>query len=418
MRRATRAAAALGGAAVAVALLLEGLATVLLAVRAEPPHSAAEIRARLLGGVGPAGGLDVELARGTLHPYLGWTLAPGEPGVNRFGFLGPDALPRRAPDTLNVCLLGGSVAERLVRFAGERLVAELSRAPVVAGRRVVIHSLATGGYKQPQSLYALSWFLLLGAEYDVVVNLDGFNEVVLPALENVPHDVPPLYPTNWQVLSMGRLPVDAALAVAALVEIDAKRERLRSLFSPPPLSWSRFGLALWDALDRRLVNRRVRRTAELADLAAEAEAVTGKRRTSPEQPERLAAELADAWAEASLQMDALARTHGARYLHLLQPNQYVAGSKVLTDEEQRIAVREKPYRLREAAERGYPHLVAEGRALRERGLRFVDLTRIFADERRSVYADTCCHLNPLGNDLLAERVAREIAGALAGDGSG
>jgi hypothetical protein len=43
-----------------------------------------------------------------------------------------------------------------------------------------------GGYKQPQQLMALNWFMALGGEFDIVINLDGFNDVALPALENVP----------------------------------------------------------------------------------------------------------------------------------------------------------------------------------------------------------------------------------------
>jgi len=56
-------------------------------------------------------------------------------------------------------------------------------------------------------------------------------------------------------------------------------------------------------------------------------------------------------------------------------------------------------------------LSRRGAILRDNGINFVDLTDIFADESRTVYSDICCHVNELGADLIAERVAREILAA-------
>ena len=42
-----------------------------------------------------------------------------------------------------------------------------------------ICNFGSGGYKQPQQLAALSEALLLGVPLDVVVNIDGYNEVAL-----------------------------------------------------------------------------------------------------------------------------------------------------------------------------------------------------------------------------------------------
>lgn len=55
---------------------------------------------------------------------------------------------------------------------------------------------------------------------------------------------------------------------------------------------------------------------------------------------------------------------------------------------------------------GYRFLRAEGRALRESGVAFYDLTGIFRDRHETVYADDCCHLNGLGNRILSAHLAR------------
>jgi hypothetical protein len=56
-----------------------------------------------------------------------------------------------------------------------------------------------------------------------------------------------------------------------------------------------------------------------------------------------------------------------------------------------------------------------GRELRRSGLNFVDLVDVFSRVDESVYIDSCCHVNELGIELVAERIVESIA---AGDGSG
>ena len=42
-------------------------------------------------------------------------------------------------------------------------------------------------------------------------------------------------------------------------------------------------------------------------------------------------------------------------------------------------------------------------------MNFADLTQIFADRRESLYIDTCCHFNRLGNEVMGQYIARVIA---------
>ena len=46
--------------------------------------------------------------------------------------------------------------------------------------------------------------------------------------------------------------------------------------------------------------------------------------------------------------------------------------------------------------------------MRSKGVRFVDLTGLYTDVTDSVYADDCCHLTQLGNDLLAAAIAEAV----------
>jgi hypothetical protein len=123
--------------------------------------------------------------------------------------------------------------------------------------------------------------------------------------------------------------------------------------------------------------------------------------------------MADVWFRSSLQMYELSRRSGALYVHFLQPNQYVSGSKVLTADELRSAYKpESPYGSN-AAE-GYPMLISAGARFAEAGVPYEDLTQMFVNDRRTLYVDDCCHLGPEGTDALASHIASRVAAALRG----
>ena len=121
--------------------------------------------------------------------------------------------------------------------------------------------------------------------------------------------------------------------------------------------------------------------------------------------------MTEVWFRSSVQMNQLTRGSGALYLHFLQPNQYVSGSKVLTADELRSAYKpESPYGSN-AAE-GYPMLIAAGARFAEAGVRYEDLTRIFVNAGHTLYVDDCCHFGPEGTNALAAHIASRVAAAL------
>ena len=116
---------------------------------------------------------------------------------------------------------------------------------------------------------------------------------------------------------------------------------------------------------------------------------------------------------------AICSRRGLPYLHLLQPNQYVTGSKPFGDAERAVAI-DPAHPWAGFAREGYPLLRARGAALAEEGIAFYDLTQIYRDVADPIYRDTCCHVNGRGNRVLARRLAeildQEIGPALRGDG--
>ena len=145
----------------------------------------------------------------------------------------------------------------------------------------------------------------------------------------------------------------------------------------------------------------VRRT-EIADAALRVVATRGIAALST----RVLAEAVGVWERASLQMHQACRARGVPYLHPLQPNQYVPGSKPLDAQERANAYREGG--LQQNVAWGYPLLFDAIPRIEAGGIEFHDLTRIFVDRQEPIYVDVCCHYNRAGNVVLARSIVEQL----------
>jgi hypothetical protein len=107
-------------------------------------------------------------------------------------------------------------------------------------------------------------------------------------------------------------------------------------------------------------------------------------------------------------MDQVCRANGIAYYHFLQPNQHLPGTKRIGQEESRRALWGAHRLYRSAVRRGYPRLIAEGKELARSGVRFHDLTTIFADHPEPLYIDNCCHVSPEGYRIIAKAIGKTI----------
>lgn len=351
-----------------------------------------------------------------LHPYLGFVLDPDvDPSASRYGFTGHDtpfAAPR--PGRIVVAVLGGSFAHGMVVEARDALTAAIRRAPGRAGAEVVVENLALGGYKQPQQLLALGYFLALDAHFDAVVSLDGFNEVALVPAE-YGGMVFPFYPRGWPARVGNLVDEETLRLVGRLDALDGRMRTWARLFSHAPLRWSVAANVVWRYRQEALAAERLHAAAALEAHATSCRNELGYVATGPPFPQSDTAAveraLVDVWARSSEEMHALCAARGISYLHFLQPNQYVAGSKPMGRAERRTAVSDhQPYRR--GVELGYPLLVARGRALHASGIDFYDLTRVFAHHPEPLYVDDCCHVSAAGYRLVADAIGTAVGRAL------
>jgi len=356
-----------------------------------------------------ATGTDEYLGDHILHPYLGFVSIPQQ-NYNEFCFPGTNPVTKKADDRVHLVIMGGSVAKDIYSLTGERIINNLKKSDMFNGKQFDITVFALGGFKQPQQLMALNYFMALGAEYDIVINIDGFNEIVLPWSDNLPYHIFPSYPRHWNIYSRKKLDSKVILLMGKQSFIKNKIDEAKRFLASSILRNSNFILFLWKVTEFKS-NRDLLATEDLLRKSietSESDYQSTGIYTTVSDTLTFMKEQAEFWARSSQQIAIIARSAGFEYFHFLQPNQYVEGSKTLTRKELEIAYESNEFSYKDAVRMGYPMLRESGKLLKTKGTNFTDLTDLFINEKRTVYNDKCCHLNQLGYDIIADKICSTI----------
>ena len=252
-----------------------------------------------------------------MHPYTGYVLhpdllrvtaVPPAGSVGRYGFADlhqPAAGP--SAERLDVAVFGGSVAGQIGLIGGDALGDALARVPELAGRRIVVHALGIGGYKQPQQLFALTYLLFQGVHFDVVVNFDGYNEVALPPVNNVPKGVAAAYPKNWYFRVQSVLEPQIQVVQGKVAYLRARRVAWAQRFQGSWLEASALANLVWQWRDSRFSWRLLQEQVALHHYRPEDDldyTVTGPVRAYADDDE-MYRDLARIWESSSRQMHRL-----------------------------------------------------------------------------------------------------------------
>jgi hypothetical protein len=348
-------------------------------------------------------------AERSLHPYVGWEIADG------YRILADEYRWMRSQDSagaFTVLVLGGSVADIFDQdqYGIGPLRRLLKSDPKLADREIHFLRFGRGGFKQPQQVNYLVFLLSLGFRIDVVVEIDGFNEVAL-GNNNLHEGSHPAYPSasHWaQLASWG---TSDRVALDKVAEI---RETQRAIES-----WCRY-FTRWH-LDRscivcKLALRRMHALRTELEREFRAYAKYLGERPSPTsslglqggEEAAVEASVLD-WAECSRTASDLCRARGILYLQFLQPTLHDKGSKTLTKRE--IDQGGMLETWRRGVELGYPLMRAKGPELKKLGVDFIDLSLIFKDRTDDIYFDAC-HFATEGNEILARHIAQELLARL------
>ena len=335
--------------------------------------------------------------------------------TNNFGFATPHDFPytKKSAREFVVGVFGGSVAVWFCQLGMPRLTALLAQRPFFRDRTIVPLCFSHEGYKQPQQAVLLTYFLSIGQQFDLVLNVDGFNEVALSRL-NQERGFDLSMPSAMHLEGLrtlidgGTMTADKLRSLSAIEDDGRRLDRTAARLNGARLA------AEYVVLERYYRRIEARYQAEQARFAAlpPAAARNSALHVTPPlgrgEPARFFEDVAGMWVRTSaLMQDALTR-QGAAYVHVLQPNQY-ATARRFGDAEAKVALNPaSPFKP--GAEQGYPALVAAVRALPPGPGRpnIFDATRVFDAEQAAVYVDDCCHYTKKGNELLADFVAQAI----------
>jgi hypothetical protein len=334
------------------------------------------------------------------HPFFGFTTNPQRTAPEFRGLLvggnyenelryrillGDDPRP---VDTFTIGVFGASVAEAFVdhirnddTFA-ERLKAEI---PALRDKTIVIRPMAIGSSRQPAQLAIATQYMEL---LDLTINLDGFSEVSV-----VQH---PKYPVEFPMFSDVFYSGDDPSSYLRLRAGEEVCLRLSNLPQSMPLvASSNFYYLLWHSVSKRL-------NASLYARAPVTDEASSKDPFSVAQQREIYAAYYRKYTRAQHQV---LSANGVRAYFFLQPNQWVPDTKPFSTEEKALLTN---YPAGQEIGMRYGLLREEIRQLHDEGVRAFDLTGVFAEESRTVYIDACCHVNELGNELLANRIADDI----------
>ena len=364
--------------------------------------------------------------RVVLHPYFGYgfklnaNMAARLPHVtfNNHGFLQSADYVRRnpaccdypsvrsEPNEVIVGVFGGSVAASLAVRMQETptFTKALNAIPRFTNKPIRILSFALGGHKQPQQLMILTYYLSLGQPLDMIINVDGYNEIA-----TAPGNVDAGTDSNFPGLYMWRRLVDY---------LDRQANQAHN----PEGVLANYHLIMTQRWARHAGSCRTATCYSLARLVQfwhqnNSIDVASTTQASPAAPSFFQVDppaattqnrydfAADRWGTASEVMQQLSRARNMLYLHVLQPNQWFR--------------RKSPYSPRRADELaayfnrivplGYAAFVAKGARLRESGVNFLDASAVLDDEPSSIYSDDVGHYVPKGYDILWLAVVQALA---------
>ncbi|MCE9594182.1 MAG: hypothetical protein K8S98_08310 [Planctomycetes bacterium] len=274
----------------------------------------------------------------------------------------------------DVVVFGGAAAADFATNRVGPLTEALRADPRYAARPIRVWNQARAGFKQPQQANALAYLLDAGVEPDLVLVIDGVEDLTI-ALRNGRAGTHPVYPSTESWGSRLGRPLNDPARLQAVLAARQSEQRMRS--------WARTSLSLGlahsaclgtfvvDELERRLaeVNAAQRHVDDVGTRELDDRAAVGPRHAGDDIA--IVRTATRAWFEGALSMWAMCRERGIAYVHVLETAPHDADVALAQGE------RSLAGGLRELEKRGVP--IVDARAA-------LEASKTAADEPRDLGA--------------------------------
>ena len=331
------------------------------------------------------------------HPFFGFNhiyLKPAEDKISLdeqlYSYVPNDITEK----DIKILILGGSVAEDFSinndgsKFKIDKL--EVNSENIFQKvlndkfdtNRFKVYNASIGGGKQPQQLFKLYYLYLINEKFDVVINIDGFNEVALSFSENIQIENNIIYPRNYSRL------ISTFNSDLSCVTKSNKYTKGYNLI-PLVEIYKLFQIRKCHIKSEGSPTEKNSRFSKMSNFVKLEDDIYFN------YIEKL-------WLNSSNEIDQFSKIKDFNYIHIIQPNQYLKGSKIISNEELDFLKYEK---YGKPISKYYKDIKVEDLNVKYK----LDLRYIFRDNDMTLYRDYCCHLNNRGIFLMASEIVDQFS---------
>jgi hypothetical protein len=328
--------------------------------------------------------------------------------INNYGFISDTNYPYEPKNgELIVGVFGGSVANFFTMLSSKEFESNLKN---LLNKNVRVLNFSLGASKQPQQAAILNYFTSIGQKFDYVISIDGVNELSVPP-RNLPSNISGNYPFTGVIgnFSVGAN-INPGLAIYAIQQNDfqSKVKKLSDFYST--IKWLNSNTVefLTVIYYKHLTNQFNSSKQNFSNIKKSNELDPNLLQFPQAEKFTSLSETINFFIKnqtnASFNMSLIAQGNGAKFIQVLQPNQYYS-KKHFSESEKNIAIwNSKDNILIQTIPTGYPIL----RKSYQQRNNFLDLSPIFDQEETIIYVDNCCHFNKYGNDIMAKNIAEYL----------
>ena len=315
------------------------------------------------------------------HPVIGWIDICGS---NQFWGFSQVTEKVKDGGTYRVLLVGGSVANYIGKSGELETALQKRLSDLRDRRRLEVFNAALPGFKQPQQLAVINALLASGWIFDAIINIGGNNEIAFVANHLFREGYSPLLPYAH--------PERTLMAAKMLYkpQDECKGES--------PFSWH----PVYQYIKIRCYRETLGKMKRFVHFQPYLSVMRYKD-DIPQTKEDAIRRAIKLWLVSSRSAYAIASINGIRYLEVIQPSQYLEGSKTFSREEAKLVLSDRSMKV---VGEGYSLVQQEDFGVPSENI--LDTRFIYAKTRQPVYSDNCCHLNQEGERILALSIAHKL----------
>jgi len=363
----------------------------------------------------------VKIAR-RFSPYFGFPEYPTTEQHSNYGFVVPEGaegrvlpyVPADPEKEFIVGVFGGSIASGFFQFVSEIIADGLAAHPDLKGRKVVVLNFAMGALKQPQTLIYLAYFASIGQKLDMVVNIDGLNDLA-GCTGNLNHGhhmaMPPADITKVfsSLLAVPKLDEEVLTYFLRVLRYDRWIEKLET-GSIPFVG----ALGLTNYLKRkRHLAASAKPDLENQDSMLWIQRVAPVNHTKLDDAEftKLMENIADFWLRSSRLMLDICRGMGTIYVHSLHPHHSLMKRPLSKADQEMLKSAPGQDQVRRMVALGYPCLLERMDKLTDAWdhAHYCPMLDVLEDINDDILVDAIAHLKPIGLEAMGHRLVEYLS---------